>query len=278
MRHTILFVACAITLHSVAQVTLETTAAGPMRVLLSLTAGPKLMDQDWDLTGDVNIYNMDMSIHRTLVLPTPPAGYSWSSMWYVTEALFDTDPTTLEYILTASGGLPGQSAMGVYREDGTAIFTKIPGQISGGLGVDPFNSFPPIFQTPSGAKMLLQGSFGAPTEVYALAGDVPCISSCFPTAQSNFSSGVDEFVGTSGRLHVQNPASGLVTVQLTLPVGASEGDLIVVDAAGRITLHMPGIRSGSHTVDVSGMAPGQYFVHVRSKGGILPTAPMTVLR
>ncbi len=235
------------------------------------------MDQFFG-TDQVNIYNLDLSIYRTLTLPTPPAGYTWPSPNYVTEALFDTDPTTIEYMLTGYCDTPGQFIFGIYREDGSALFTKTPGMALSGGGASDFDSWPPIFQTPEGPKLLLQAGFSAPTELYSLPGEVPCISACFPVAEENFSVNVDDLNGTQGSLSVESSAAGVAMVRYALPNGVMNGLLSVVDVQERICSVVPLDGSGRYSLDTAHLAAGSYMLHVQTRQGALPTASMNVIR
>ena len=120
---TLLFTAAAANIS--AQITLIGTGTEPLRSVLSLQAGPKLIKGTYD-GGDITLHNTDLTIYRMLTVPPPPSGYTWSGATYITDELFDTDPTTIEFLL-AGTGQPLQSATYVVREDGSVLFSAVPG-------------------------------------------------------------------------------------------------------------------------------------------------------
>ena len=85
-------------------------------------AGPKFIDaftagaQATDLT----IYNLDLSPYVTIPLPPPSLGGSYNAIAYVTEALFDTDPGTIELMVLGSGAT---SYVKIFSEAGSLIFS-----------------------------------------------------------------------------------------------------------------------------------------------------------
>src|SRR5689334_22292963 len=83
------------------------------------TAGMKLMDQDEPTT--INILNLDLTSYTSISVPALPPPYQQQGFDFITEDLFDTDPSTIEYLMhfnDTTGNGPSVHGMAVYREDG----------------------------------------------------------------------------------------------------------------------------------------------------------------
>ncbi|MEO8590224.1 MAG: T9SS type A sorting domain-containing protein [Flavobacteriales bacterium] len=259
-----------------AQITLQGTAPDPLRSLLSLTVGTKLMS-DFEGGPMVTIYNMDLSVYRTLSIPAAPAGYTWSSISYITETLFDTDNTNIEYMLFSSGVNPGDFVTFIVREDGTVLFSAVPG-ISLQYGSDALNDGPGIFETTDGAVMLMQETFGSPTQLYSLPGHVPCTASC-QEAAANFSgfTGVGERSGVTSPNGFPNPADQSATIRYAPPVGGAQAKLILHDPTGRVLLERRLDASGAYVLDTSRLPSGTYEYVITGSGVALAGAKLVVL-
>jgi hypothetical protein len=112
----------------------------------SLGSGVKLI-QDFDPGATTRtIYDQDLSVFRVLHYPAPPSGMEWANMGYITEELFDTDPSTIEFTLVAYTPFFGDFATFVYREDGTQLFGQNPGNMVSAVGGS-LTDFEPIYTT-----------------------------------------------------------------------------------------------------------------------------------
>lgn len=257
--------ACFLLLHASAQITLESTATSNLRTLLSLQAGVKYI-YNGPLQDTVTVYNTDLSVHRHLLIPPPPSGYTWGNYyWYVTEALFDTDSATIEFMMSATGPNPGSYHVAVLREDGTVLFTKTPGTFLGGAGDGTgLNATPFIVQTNTGAKLLLQAAILQPTELYALPGTLPCPQFC---DGSLVTSGGEQLVPPPAPelLLFPNPTSEGADVIYQLPQGTTSGDLIFYNTQGQQVMQLP-VDNGTDRVRVntSMLAAGTYLYQLRT--------------
>lgn len=259
-----------------AQITLQATAPDDLRSLLSLMAGTKLITH-LPATGSVTIYNMDLSVHRTLSIPAPPAGYDWSAISYITETLFDTDDSNIEYMLFGSGENPGDFVTFIVREDATVLFSAVPG-ISLQYGSDAMNDGPGIFETASGAVMLIQETFGSPTQLYSLPGHVPCTASC-QEAAANYAgvTGVGDQMGVPGPNGFPNPADQRATIHYVVPAGSTQAKLILHDATGRILFQGALDASGKYELDTSRLPSGTYEYVITVDGGMLTGSKLVVV-
>ena len=246
-----------------AQISLQNTAATSLRSLLSLQAGPKLMDQS-NGGATITIYNLDLSVYRVLNLPT---GYS-AGPWYVTEELFDTDPTTIEFMMSVSTQDPFEYALKVIREDGSVLFSKEPGMISSSADASTLDIRPAIFETANGAVMLVQEMFGSPTEIYSLPGHVPCVDACHASAYVAASVGVEVQAGSgNGEVTVLNQGSADALVQYRLPPGTTSGMLRIVDAEGKLVRSETVRGQGTLRVGTSAFGAGVYQVSIQPDHG-----------
>ena len=119
-----------------AQITQVGTNTNRLLAVHSLSTGTKLLATPAPGIPYTTmiLYNPDMTIYRSLVLPPPPPGSSYYSYpTYFTETLFDTDPTTVEFIISIVDSTYAPGCM-VIREDGTVLFTSLtefPGYYAG---------------------------------------------------------------------------------------------------------------------------------------------------
>lgn len=268
-RFLLVVIACVALVQAKPQITLEATATTTLRTLLSLKAGPKLIQSgimlDTTAMATITIYNFDLTAYRHLLVPPPPAGYTWTGAYgNVTEALFDTDSTTLEYMMTASGPNPGAFHFAVIREDGAVLFSKTPGMSLSALGDQDYNSSPSVVQTSTGAKLLLQNTIGAPTEVYALPGSVPCL----PVCDGSLITGVGEQVAPPAgpELFVYpNPANEGAEVLYQLPQGSGSAELIFYNTAGQQVLQLPVQPNSERThISTAQLPAGTYLYQLRT--------------
>jgi hypothetical protein len=222
------------------------------------------------------IRNLDLSVHRVLNYPAPPAGLQWSNMGYITEALFDTDPATIEFVMMATpiGGM-GNSAVFVFREDGTEVFSLNPGSMSAMISM---NSSYPIFTVDGQSYMLLytNGPDGPPARLFTLPGTLPCMD-CYgsPTASGI---GLGEGPGVeapSGFALFPNPTTASVNAEL----GTLRADALhVFDAAGQLARVVPvnGQRRVSFTTE--GLAAGRFLVMAKREGVSVAALPLVIER
>ncbi len=226
--------------------------------------------------SSVVIRNLDLSIHRVLGFPDPPVGMQWNSMSYVTEDLFDTDPSTIEFVMVAgqvSG--PGDYATFVFREDGTELFSQNPGSLTVSIGA---NSSYPIFTVDGQSYMLLFTSsvLGPPARLYALPGRLPCMDCYGSPTTSGIGLGDGPTVdGSSGFTLFPNPVSGTVNVEL----GNLRAEALhVFDAAGQLARVVPVKGQQRLSFTTEGMAQGRYLVMALRDGRSLAALPLVMER
>jgi hypothetical protein len=218
----------------------------------------------------VIFYNADMTQAFTVTLPAVPPLYNYFNFRapvYVTTNLFDTDPSSIEFVMFmdgGEGGVLGPAGIRIIRQDGTLVFedlNRVLYQTYEALWMEPLNSSD-IFSAPDGnTYMVLIDSYTS-SVVYQLPGVLPCVS-CDGTT-----SGLTE--GTNRpELDVRvfpNPNSGQFTVELELNGLVS---MQVFDGRGALVHNEVFTASGSRTqrtLDLSAFAKGSYTLLVEHDG------------
>ncbi len=232
------------------QITLERTHLGRGTVI-RLNNG----DYKYSLTDAVNanqvvLYNLNHSIYRQLTAPSAGVGYVFGRADYVSDALFDTDANTVEFVATYYNSAVNLSKTIICSQSGAQI-----------IAFDSTNQIF-IYNTSAGAK-LLKGGFlygspaGAPirefTRIYSLPGrlalrattpNLPDVAGAYP-----------------------NPARETVTLPYTLPTGG-RGVVRVYDVAGRLAATYQVDSHTDHlTLTTQDLRPGVYLYQVETATG-----------
>ncbi len=229
-----------------AQITPEVVYQGNGQ-MIKLSNGDVKYQLKRSLANQVTLYNLNHSIYKQF---TPPLlSGSQASISYISDALFDTNPATIEYLAKyydSNNGTPLKSI--VYSETGNqiAVFDSA------------YDTF--IYNTPVGAKMLVNKGNPNPngpvkeyTRVYSLPGQLALRAA---TAQSA------EVVGAS-----PNPAHELITLHYAVPQGEN-GTLRVYNLSGQLIAsykvddHVGGLEMGAQD-----LRPGIYVFNVTTKAG-----------
>lgn len=265
-----------------AQFQLVNSSAQSIYVLGSLSSGTRYIDRtfsDYQSAGTRTIYNLDLTVHRVLNYPAPPTDMVWASMGYITEALFDTDPSSIEFTMVAmpqSG--PGDFAAFVIREDGNVLFYQNPGSLTNG---PLFNqAYGPIFATPDGTFMTVHtgGADGPPVNIYHLPGSLPCMD-CVgsPQGEGMATGGVITSNALSGMVLLPNPAQHEVRVSFN--GGSARADrLTVTDASGRVVLRKAVAGNDQVVLSVAQLADGRYTVTAERGERSMGSLPLLIAR
>lgn len=259
-----------------AQITLWASPPEPVTELRSLASGTKLLGGIDPNTGTRTVYNMDLTVYRTLNFAPAPAGYEWFRMDYITETLFDTDSTTIEYLMHMRDTLLTLNmGVAVLREDGTILFQAIPGQLLNSLGDHLSGGADAIFSANGQAFMILHTQNADPSlaqQIYLLPGQLPCLD-CQGSPVSAFALGTEERTTGAGGLAIRpNPTADRCTVEL---VGLQADLLQIWTASGQLV----GVRPMNTTVEVldtSSLAPGLYQLVALKDGVRVANTPMVV--
>lgn len=269
-----LFVAGLIAAASHAQITaLDTIADGIRPVYTLQDAGLKYMPARVQEQSNLNIYNQDLTVYRVLTVPPPPPGFTYNTLNYVTEDLFDTDPSNIEYMVYASAGFTFYTY--VYREDGTLLLIA-DGLPNGGMAQYLIGGYDPIVPTDQG-PMLHISPMPLATEVrrYLLPGELPCLG-CAGVAGYTGMVGQTEVTDAMPPLVYPNPAEEQVTIRYALPEGERSGVLVLFDDQGRSVLTRPTDGTGQVRIATSLLANGAYHWRVITRNAVLPGSTLVV--
>jgi hypothetical protein len=233
-------------------------------VLTSLrTAGIKLVGPTITSFNDdsVHIYNTDLTLYATLHVPSPDANAT-GHVHYITEDLFDTDPSTIEFMVwyIHPDSIGSQYSVSIYREDGTLLLQQYPGSITIGGGLSGYYEAP-VYSTPNGPQLAL-GS-GATQMVYSLPGQFPC-PECDGTLATSGGEQAAPPTG-AGLLLFPNPANEGAEVIYQLPQGTSTGPLVFYNTRGQMVMELPVHNTTDRVhVNTSMLAAGTYLYHLRT--------------
>lgn len=263
-----------------AQISVVSTVPYKLSAMINLSAaGPKFISTN--ATG-FTLYNTDLTVFLAVTPPPAPIGYNYLSLFtpiYLTESLFDTDPSTIEYIAVMQNtNNPSQPGVRVYRTDGTVLLEDLTHGMSGWNGQDDLNSSSFIMDTPLGTRMTLStGGFYPPQEtvVYALPGTLPCL----PCDGSGVINGWnDEHAPVLELLAYPNPTGHNATIHYELPPDEGKAELVFLSINGDVVKRMGVDRSGLLTVTTADMAPGTYLYQLETAKGRIGPERMIVLR
>lgn len=128
-------------------------------------------------SNSITLYNLNHSIFHQITVPTQPTQFV---VYYLTEDLFDTDSTNLEYLISSVNSTTYY--VKIYREDGTLLFSRDSAMVfqQAILSNYDINGWYNIIPTDSGVKLSVS-IYNPPfnrAEIYSLPGIMPCIQLC----------------------------------------------------------------------------------------------------
>jgi len=201
--------------------------SGPKYVLKSQDSGSRYL----------KLYNLNHSLWKTIdcnpfrtVKRTNNATVFLFGSFYISETLFDCD-TNIEFIYTSqAGGLLDRSIVDIYNEHGMMLFssdsTDLP--MNYGTGLVYLLQQRPIYNTPGGAKMLLDKNVrvGSNWVTTPLVYNLPCTLSVGVGGLNKQAAGPDLSV-------VPNPQYYESTIRYTLPEGLDRAEIVVSNMEGK---------------------------------------------
>jgi len=111
----------------------------------------------------IDLYNLNHTLYKTIIVPNQEPEQIWD-INYVSEKLFDTDSSDIEYLLNIKAP---QHCIKIYNEYGTLLL-KVDSASLGGYNF--YKGYNPIFNTTSGLKMILNSNLNDWGRVYSLPG------------------------------------------------------------------------------------------------------------
>lgn len=252
-HHRSLIAACTLllALSSNAQIVELANASVRYDAISSLEqAGPKLFS--WGSTG-FQVANMDMTPYTSCTYPPPPFGHAYNSIpQYITEALFDTDPTTIEFMIQTYNAETNSMGTLIARTDGTVLLSDTAFTPGGINGVVPVTSSPPVIPTPDGTVLVLVSAAGTGSRTYSLPGSLPCLD-----CSGAIVTGDHELSGGIAQLSVfPNPGADRVQV---LSGRTDPSDMLkVFQSDGRLVGAFAPRTNGLYEIPVAGLVAGNY--------------------
>jgi hypothetical protein len=239
MKKIMFLILALYTVNTEAQITLESSQyQGQLRYIHLEYSGFKYaVTNSMNQPTQMNLYNLNHTLYSAITLGAVPANaYSWH-VQYVTETLWDTDSTDIDYAIV--GSLNGANYFTrVYHENGNLIFSNDSCTFWYGMGGDFGNPVStPIFNSDSGAKMILwywPDNFNIKSLVYCLPGKLECMK-CYDNTNSCESIlDAPNMLKEKNNLNAfPNPSSNTTTIPYNLPEGEKRGEIIFYTTDGK---------------------------------------------
>jgi hypothetical protein len=212
--------------------------AGKVDYLVRLRyAGDKYVSYD---TLNITLYNLNYTVYKVLPIPDSHLhGEPYTSLFvkYISETLFDTDSSTIEYLLgVAEGNNTYPPHLHIYDEFGNQLFFKDSAWYDGSnVTGGPFKSQPPILNTSTGTKMFLYrnpGIYYIHPIVYSLPGTlyIPC--DCYTSAGVPVIVEQDDDYKNCIVRNYPNPSNQSTTIEYVLPKGIHRAELKIISLEG----------------------------------------------
>lgn len=196
---------------------------------------------------------------------------------YLSETLFDTDPTTQEYAVLMSNTSTSRWDLLVARTDGSVLF-YLPSTAQTEYW------FQSIVNTSSGTKLVVtyvDWSFFPETaqigQVFELPGSLPCpdcLGSELMQGSSNdlrTNTQPEKRKITPFSVH-PNPSDGGVSIRYSLPIGTERAVLRMVDAHGKNVVRSTLTSNSEQTLFIPNLSPGGYVCILEHENG-MPIGP-----
>ena len=210
-----------------------------------------------------SLYNLDHSPYMLNITPGVPLDSGVYQIAYITSTLFDCDSTTIEYVEST---LWGTGPFYVFRTDGTQLFRKdsVTGPYNFGAYIGSIIT-QPIYNTPTGAKLILMNVNANKWFVYSLCGTLP--------------ETISEI--QQGNRYVKlypNPSSGKITFQIDAPSNMEDYQLYIYDATLQKVKSENCTGRKSMTIDNSELSSGNYFYSLQTKNKIVQTGKFIITK
>ncbi|HKR03853.1 MAG TPA: T9SS type A sorting domain-containing protein [Bacteroidia bacterium] len=274
-----------------AQINLEASYAPGVNLQMARFSGfgskYVFITNTYDTIADtIRIYNLNHSIFKTIAVPQFPAPYGYS-IQYITDALFDTDSTDIDYLIyvqpTTQPGIDSQ--IKIFEESGNLLLNldsagygySFPG-LNGGVSL-------PVVTTDSGTKFLtwkgmFLGTNGSYQIVYSLPGSLPCdiCGGNFdnnPVQVNEINMALENFMLGDP---YPNPGSSDIKIEYSLPARTTSGEIVFYDIHGNeIKRYKVDHHFNFLTLNVKELSAGTYFYQLVIDGNISMGKKMVVI-
>ncbi len=233
-----------------------------------------LTDNKWAVidANTITLYNLNHSLYKTI--PIVGAPVSPTDVMYISKGLFDTDSTTIEYMVDPVG-LFGTK---IYREDGTLLFSEpnYSTESSGSLYSVPLRpiDWNAIVITVNGPKMILShidstGNMNG-FKVFSLPGVY------FPNGISKHNSTADLMELSSP---FPNPSGNSAQIRYTIPAGETNVEIVLYRLNGTEAKRFQ-VDNKFDTLELnnSDLPSGTYFYQLVSKNQQSESKKMVVIK
>lgn len=240
-----------------------------------VSAGPKLVGF---YPGSFTIYNMDLTPYLTVACPWAVASsaYDYPVPMYISEDLFDTDPSTIEFLVT--GTISGNYGTKVFRTDGTEIFsaTDYAPALSNFFAAttEPF-----IYNTPNGAQMNLTSvGLSGDMRVYSLPGSLGCLE-CDGSISGFALGGQEQIMENGNNLGAYpNPTAENTTITYDFPASVKEAWIVLFNMQGAEIKRFSVRGSGSKMITTADLPAATYIYQLQTIQDVLGTKRLIVVK
>jgi len=282
MKKFILIALLAFGINAKAQITLEQTYSNGginnenLR-FIQLTTGTKYALVD-SAALQVSIYNLNHSLYKAVTIPSQN-GFNMWWVYFITDKLFDTDSTDIDYLIARYSTTTSLYSIKIYEESGNTLFTLDSAYVGGWGGV---YSPKTIFNTDSGTKMILSGT-GPPngtswSKVYSLPGSLTC-GSCGSIYGPLVSNGDNTVVRSCLTNPYPNPTNSTTRIDYVFPSGVNEGEIVFYDLQGKEIKRFKVDKTFDHLlISTADIPAGTYFFQLQTSNQASEGKKMVVIK
>jgi hypothetical protein len=260
-----LFFSAMIFFNADGQINYETTYLLSPMIKYFNHASPKWMTRTY-YSDTITLYNLNHSLYRQIIVPPQP---TTCLAYFLSEDLFDSDSTTLEY-LVASNSAP--YFVKIYREDGTLLFARDSALIGNAALISNWDFYSNVMSTDSGTKLMMC-IYNPPYtryEIYSLPGILPCPNTCgvigtTPTIVQGLPVEIKKYNPNNP---YPNPTNNQTHIPFELPLGINKGEIVFYDLAGSEVKRYTVDRTFRDLIlSAADLSAGSYYYQVQTAGG-----------
>jgi len=231
-----------------------------------------LTDNKWAVidTNTITLYNLNHSFYKTISIVGAPV--ETTDVLYISKGLFDTDTTTIEYMIDKRDSRETQ----IFREDGTVLFSDVfcSADIGSYSGNPVRPAWDPIIISSNGPKMILHttDSIGYPNgyKVYSLPGVY------YPSFVSR-NNPTENLMQLSNPF--PNPSGNSTKISYTIPEGEKNVEIVLYRLNGTEAKRFQ-VDNRFDTLELnnSDLPAGTYFYQLVSKNQQSASRKMVVIK
>jgi hypothetical protein len=205
--------------------------------------------------------NLNHSIYKSIIIPAQQKPVY--SIKYISDALFDKDPSDIEYLVLGESNTSILSQITVYDEFGNTLFYRDSVKSIFTPEYTEYGGF--IRHTPSGLKMILIHELGKEQYVYSLPGVLPC-NSCSNGIFTGIMPGDEKLYK---RAEIQsphpNPTTNTTKINYKLPDGINQGEMVFYNLQGKEVKRFKVDKTFDHLlISTTDLAAGTYYYQLQA--------------